>query len=283
MRSWRSGLPSNVTSPRTSKTVPAEGLRLDGDLLEQAGVDVALAGLVGDEVPQVARLGLADPVDPPEPLLDPVRVPGQVVVDHQVGALEVDALARRIGRDEDDDRGIVLEGRLRRAPLVARQPTMDRDDRLRPPEERADPLDEIVERVAVLGEDDELAPSATGIAHLGRLLEERRELGPLRVGAELPDLCGEGLELLEPFDLETELRDRAGGGGEIDRGLLGRLGLLGGRLVVVDLLDVGDRDRVELRLTDPGLGAVALQQGLGERPLQAGEATLERHVDRRRG
>ena len=40
----------------------------------------------------MADLGLADPVDTPEPLLDSVRVPRQVVVDHQVRTLQVNAL-----------------------------------------------------------------------------------------------------------------------------------------------------------------------------------------------
>ena len=54
---------------------------------------------LADEVPEVADLGLADAVDAAEALLQPVGVPGQVVVDHQVGALEVDALAGRVGGD----------------------------------------------------------------------------------------------------------------------------------------------------------------------------------------
>ena len=62
--------------------------------------DLALAGVVGDQVPQVADLGLADAVDAAEPLLDPVRVPRQVVVDHQVRALQVQALARGVGGDQ---------------------------------------------------------------------------------------------------------------------------------------------------------------------------------------
>ena len=65
----------------------------------------------GDEVPQVADLGLADAVDAAEALLDAVGVPGQVVVDEQVGALEVDAFAGGVGRDQDRDVG-VLEERL---------------------------------------------------------------------------------------------------------------------------------------------------------------------------
>ena len=61
---------------------------------------VAFPGAGRDQVPQVADLGLADAVDAAEPLLDPVRVPRQVVVDHQVGALQVQALARGVGGDQ---------------------------------------------------------------------------------------------------------------------------------------------------------------------------------------
>ena len=73
----------------------AVGLALLLDLQQQPREDLALAGVVGDEVPQAADLALADAVDPAEALLDPVRVPRQVVVDHQVRDLEVQALARR--------------------------------------------------------------------------------------------------------------------------------------------------------------------------------------------
>ena len=48
----------------------AERLALALELLEQALVDLALAGVLGDEVPEVADLGLADAVDAAEPLLD---------------------------------------------------------------------------------------------------------------------------------------------------------------------------------------------------------------------
>ena len=44
---------------------------------------------------------LADPVDPAHALLQPNRVPRQVVVDHQVAELEVDPLAGGLGCDAD--------------------------------------------------------------------------------------------------------------------------------------------------------------------------------------
>ena len=83
------------------------------ELLQQPAVDLALAGLLGDQVPEVADLGLADAVDAAEALLEAVRVPGQVVVDHQVGALEVDALAGGVGGEQHLHLGVVRERLLR--------------------------------------------------------------------------------------------------------------------------------------------------------------------------
>jgi hypothetical protein len=45
----------------------------------------------------VANLRLANTVDAAEPLLQAVGVPRQVVVDHQIGALQVDALPCCVG------------------------------------------------------------------------------------------------------------------------------------------------------------------------------------------
>ena len=99
-------------------------------LLQQRAVDVALAGLLGDQVPEVADLGLADAVDAAEALLEAVGVPRQVVVDHQVGALEVDALAGGVGGEQHLHLGVVLERLLRLQPLLAAHAAVDHDHRL---------------------------------------------------------------------------------------------------------------------------------------------------------
>lgn len=57
----------------------------------------------------MADFGLPDTVNTAETLLDPVRVPRQIVVDHQVGALEVDALAGGVRGKENLYVRIVLE------------------------------------------------------------------------------------------------------------------------------------------------------------------------------
>src|SRR5947209_17604579 len=72
--------------------LPAQVAALLLQLFKEASVDLALAGAVGHEVPEVADLGLTDAVHAPEALLNSVGVPRQVVVDDQVGSLEVDAL-----------------------------------------------------------------------------------------------------------------------------------------------------------------------------------------------
>ena len=132
------------------------------ELLQEAGVDGALAGLVRDQVPEVADLGLADAVDAAEALLEAVGIPGQVVVDHEVGALEVDAFAGGVVRDHDQDRRVVQEGRHRGLSRLAGEAAVDLDHGLGAAEPGADPVGEVSERVARLGEDDQLAAVARG-------------------------------------------------------------------------------------------------------------------------
>ena len=50
----------------------------------------------------MADVFLANAMDAAKALLDAVGVPGQVIVDHQVRALQVDAFARRVGGEQDD-------------------------------------------------------------------------------------------------------------------------------------------------------------------------------------
>ena len=80
------------------------GASLFLDLLEQSMEDLPFSGLVGDEIPKMARSVLTDPVDPAEALLYSVRVPWQVVVHHHVGDLEIDTFPSCVGSDEDLDR-----------------------------------------------------------------------------------------------------------------------------------------------------------------------------------
>src|SRR5690606_12865904 len=104
---------------------PTQGLALDLDLLEQPLEYRALAGLVGHQVPQVTDFALTDAVDATEALLQPVGIPRQVVVDHQVCVLEVDALTRCVGCQQDLDVLVLAELLLDTTTLVAVGSAMD--------------------------------------------------------------------------------------------------------------------------------------------------------------
>ena len=70
---------------------------VDGfQLAEKAVKDLTLSGLFGHEVPQMADLLLTDTMNSSEPLLQTVRVPRKVIVDHQIRILKVHALSRCI-------------------------------------------------------------------------------------------------------------------------------------------------------------------------------------------
>src|SRR5690606_9698467 len=67
----------------------AKGFPCGFQFLQQTRIDFALARVRSDEVPEMADLGLTDAVNSAEPLLDLVRVPRKVIVDHEVAALQV--------------------------------------------------------------------------------------------------------------------------------------------------------------------------------------------------
>ena len=100
----------------------------------------------------MAYLGLADAVDASEALFEAVGVPWQVVVDHEVGVLEIDAFPRGIGGHQDQHGGVETERLLGLAAVVAVDPTMDDDDGLSVAQLILDALLEVIERVAVFGE-----------------------------------------------------------------------------------------------------------------------------------
>src|SRR3546814_7855127 len=56
-------------------------------LFKKPGINLALASIGSDKIPQMANLSLTNAVDAAEPLFDLVRVPRQVVVDHEVAKI----------------------------------------------------------------------------------------------------------------------------------------------------------------------------------------------------
>ena len=89
-------------------------------------------------------------------LLDPIRIPRQIVVDHQIGVLKVDPFARCVRRDQEADRRIVSEFILDLQPFLAVYSAMDTADTVRLSCQSADFLLQVKERVLMLCEDNEL-------------------------------------------------------------------------------------------------------------------------------
>ena len=90
-------------------------------------------------------------MDAAEALLQPVRVPGQVVVDHQVGALQVDAFAGGVGGQQDLHLRVVPERFLRRQAFLAADAAVYEDHRCLSAEQGRDALLQVAQRVPVLG------------------------------------------------------------------------------------------------------------------------------------
>jgi len=94
-------------------------LAFDAEFFEQAKINVAFAGFLGDEIPQMANLLLADTVDAPEPLFKAVGIPRQIVVHHQICTLQIDAFTGGVGGNQHADFGVGTEKRLRFQAFVA--------------------------------------------------------------------------------------------------------------------------------------------------------------------
>ena len=260
--------------------------RLPGrlELLQQPPVNRAFPRLARHQVPEVTDLGLTDPVDPAETLLQAVGVPRQVVVDHEMGAaLEVYALPRRIVGKEESNRGIVVEGGNRGPSPIARHASVDDRDAFRLPGSVTNAPREVLERVARLGEDDDLpADVPPRVVHHG-LGENAVELAPLGVLSRAPERLRHQLEPPELGDLRFELGDRLRGGRPVEEPLLMGLQLLAGGLFEVVLVkggfEPGGRDPVAIA---PAARSAELL--LFQPPFEAGETTPQRLVDRgRRG
>jgi hypothetical protein len=100
--------------------------------------------------PQAAYLELADAVDPAEALFESVRVPGQVVVDHQVRPLEVEALTGGVGGNQDLAVEVLGELLGDPAPLPPPYAAMDGDDSSGAPEESADTVGQVPARASAI-------------------------------------------------------------------------------------------------------------------------------------
>ena len=96
---------------------------------------------------------------------------------HQVGTLQVDAFARGVGSDKHEHVRILGEGLLNLAALIAVHSAVDRHDRIVAAEQRPQFPGQVVQRVAVLAENNHLAPLAGG-SNISGVCRSRADSSP---------------------------------------------------------------------------------------------------------
>ena len=87
----------------------AESVAFLFKLLEQTLIYSTFARFLGNQVPQMADFRLSDTMNTPEALLQTVRIPGQIVVDHQVRTLQVDTFTGSIRGNQNPNVLVLLE------------------------------------------------------------------------------------------------------------------------------------------------------------------------------
>ena len=87
----------------------AQGLPFGLQFPEKGEIHIPFPGLLSHHVPEMTHLGLADTMDASETLLDAVGIPGEVIVDHQVCTLKVDAFPRCVCGHQDLNVFVLLE------------------------------------------------------------------------------------------------------------------------------------------------------------------------------
>ena len=137
----------------------------------------------------MADFGLADAVDAPKSLFQTIWIPGQVVVDHQMRPLQVDSFASRIGSQENEYVFVLLKGFLGLGPIFPPHSSVNCHESFRH-DDRSKFFTQIVQGVAMFGEDDQLATMAVGIEHLRMILQQPGELFPFLVRSAATNLQG---------------------------------------------------------------------------------------------
>jgi hypothetical protein len=106
----------------------------------------------------MAHLSLANTVDAAKTLLNPVRISRKMIINHQMGALKIDALAGGVRGDQHLHIWIVLERLLRLHAFLAAHAAVDNYHSFFAAKQSSDTHLQVAQRVAMLREDDKLLP-----------------------------------------------------------------------------------------------------------------------------
>ena len=167
---------------------------------EQHSEHPAFPGACRNQIDDAHIVLLSVAVNAAHPLLQTSRVPGDVVVDHQAAELEVDALARGVGRDKEAGTRRVAEALHLLLALLPRHGAVDRGDLTRVAK-RFEPSDQVVDGVAVLTEHQ---PFLVGMAGVFQNFAEPFEL---RLLARLNESAGPPAQIVQGLNLVAEFID----------------------------------------------------------------------------
>ena len=115
--------------------------------------------------------GLSDSVNASESLLKPVGIPGDVVVDHEVSAMEVDTFSGSVSSYEDFHGIVTVEHSLSFSAFISGHASVNADCSVIA-QECAYFREEVVQCIPMFGEDDELFPFSVRGEHFGVLRED---------------------------------------------------------------------------------------------------------------
>ena len=137
------------------KDLAAEGLAGLFQFVQEFSIDIAFPGFFSHQIPQMADFGLTDTMNPSESLFNPVGVPGQVIIDHEMGALQINPFTGGIGGQEDLNLGIMAEGFLDFQAIFASNSPMNHDHGGFPSQKGGNPGFQIIEGVPVFGKNNQ--------------------------------------------------------------------------------------------------------------------------------
>ena len=99
-------------------------------------------------------------------LFQSVRIPRQIIVDHQMSTLQVDTFTGSVGGNQNADFLILTEALLNLPALIPEHAAVYRDHGILTAKERANLVGQVTQGVSMLGEDNELFPLAVWCEHI---------------------------------------------------------------------------------------------------------------------
>ncbi len=121
-----------------------------------------------------------------------------------MSALQVDPFPGGIGRQQEIDSGVIAEPFFNCPTFFSLQTAINMNDVLITAKKGSDTFAQIVQGVAVLGENNQFASFAPRPHHLFIILQDGRQLLPFLIQAALTYLKGHSLQALQGFNLHFE-------------------------------------------------------------------------------